>query len=109
MTDPISRGPDAAPVRRALPFAAKGAIAAPYLWLIGFFLVPFGIVLKISLSQTAIAQTPYLPGFDAAGGWSAFREFVSGLSIANYLTLASHHLYVLSYLKSLEVAAVSTV
>ena len=31
----------------------------PYLWLLAFFLVPFLIVLKISLSQTAIAQPPY--------------------------------------------------
>ena len=29
-----------------------------------FFLVPFGFVLKISLSQTAIAQPPYEPVFD---------------------------------------------
>jgi len=29
-------------------------------WLL-FFLVPFGFLLKISLSQTAIAQPPYLP------------------------------------------------
>ena len=30
------------------------AILAPYAWLVGFFLLPFLIVLKISLSQTAI-------------------------------------------------------
>ena len=28
-------------------------IAIPYLWLIAFFLIPFFIVFKISLSQTA--------------------------------------------------------
>ena len=33
-----------------------------------FFLVPFVFVLKISLSQTAIAQPPYLPVFDLAAG-----------------------------------------
>ena len=36
-------------------------VIAPYLWLILFFLVPFLLVLKISLSQTAIAQPPYAP------------------------------------------------
>ncbi|HTZ02449.1 MAG TPA: ABC transporter permease, partial [Xanthobacteraceae bacterium] len=30
-------------------------VAIPYAWMIAFFLVPFLIVLKISLSQTAIA------------------------------------------------------
>ena len=34
------------------------SLLAPYAWLIAFFLVPFLIVLKISLSQSAIAQPP---------------------------------------------------
>jgi len=78
------------------------------LWLVAFFLVPFLIVLKISLSQTAIAQPPYLPVFDLAAGWQGFLDFVAGLSLANYVTLAGDDLYVLSYLKSLTVAALST-
>jgi putrescine transport system permease protein len=87
---------------------AKLFIAAPYLWLIGFFLVPFLIVLKISLSETAIAQPPYVPVLDVAAGFRGIRDFVSGLSLANYVTIAGDDLYVFSYLKSLKVAAVST-
>ncbi|TMJ27269.1 MAG: ABC transporter permease, partial [Alphaproteobacteria bacterium] len=34
----------------------RAAAVIPYLWLTAFFLVPFLIVLKISLSETAIAQ-----------------------------------------------------
>jgi putrescine transport system permease protein len=83
-------------------------IAVPYLWLIGFFLVPFLIVLKISLSETAIAQPPYVPVLDFAAGFRGIRDFVSGLSLANYLTIVGDDLYVFSYLKSLKVAAVST-
>ena len=49
--------------------------ALPYLWLIAFFLVPFLIVLKISLSQTAIAQPPYTPTLDLA---AAFQHDVVG-------------------------------
>jgi putrescine transport system permease protein len=82
---------------------------APYLWLIAFFLIPFAIVFKISLSQTAIAQPPYLPVFDVAAGWEGVRDFLAGLSFANYLTLAGDDLYLFSYLKSLKIAAVSTV
>ena len=33
-------------------------IAIPYLWLIALFLVPFAIVFKISLSDTALAIPP---------------------------------------------------
>jgi putrescine transport system permease protein len=50
-----------------------------------------------------------LPEFDPAAGWQGFLDFLSGLSPANYLTLAGDDLYLLSYLKSLAVAAVSTV
>src|SRR5215468_2203023 len=85
-----------------------GIIAAPYLWLIGFFLVPFLIVFKISLSETAIAQPPYVPVLDFAAGFGGVRDFVAGLSFANYVTISGDDLYVFSYLKSLKVAAVST-
>src|SRR5450432_3381898 len=87
---------------------AKVTVLAPYLWLIAFFLVPFLIVLKISLSQTAIAQPPYLPVFDVAAGWQGFKDFVGGLSPANYVLLAGDDLYLFSYLRSLTVATVST-
>jgi putrescine transport system permease protein len=83
-------------------------VLAPYLWLIAFFLVPFLIVLKISLSQTTIAQPPYVPVLDLAAGWQGIKNFVAGLSLENYASLASDDLYFFSYLRSLAVAAVST-
>ena len=43
-------------------------ILIPALWLTIFFLVPCLIVLKISLSQTMIAQPPYVPVLDLAAG-----------------------------------------
>jgi putrescine transport system permease protein len=87
---------------------ARIALLAPYLWLALFFLVPFGFVVKIALSQTAIAQPPYLPLFDLAAGWSGLKASVAALSLDNFRLLASDNLYVLSYLRSLAVAAVST-
>jgi len=92
----------------AVPLGGKLLAAAPYLWLLAFFLVPFLIVLKISLSETAIAQPPYVPVLDLEAGFRGVRDFVAGLSFANYLTIAGDDLYVLSYLKSLTVASVST-
>jgi putrescine transport system permease protein len=73
-----------------------------------FFLVPFLIVLKISLSQTAIAQPPYTPVFDFSEGFEGLRRFISALSLDNYRFIGTDWLYLASYLKSLEVAAVST-
>ena len=93
---------------RNRPWGARLVVLVPYLWLVVFFLVPFLIVLKISLSHTAIAQPPYTPVLDPGGGWQALDAFLRGLSIENYLFLASDWLYLASYLKSLEIAAGST-
>ena len=87
---------------------ARLAAIAPYLWMALFFLVPFLFVLKISLSQTAIAQPPYTPVFDVAEGWEAIKAAFAALSLDNFTLLVSDDLYVLSYLRSLMVAAVST-
>jgi putrescine transport system permease protein len=81
----------------------------PYAWLVLFFLIPFLIVLKISLSATAIAQPPYTPVFDPAAGVAGLKEFLAGLSLDNYAQLIADTLYVSSYLRSLEIAALSTV
>jgi putrescine transport system permease protein len=86
---------------------ARLAAIAPYLWMLLFFLVPFGFVLKISLSQTAIAQPPYVPVFDLTQGFFAIKALAE-LSLDNFRLLVSDNLYVLSYLRSLAVAAVST-
>jgi putrescine transport system permease protein len=94
--------------RRTFTRPGRIAAIAPYLWLVLFFLVPFGFVLKISLSQTAIAQPPYLPVFDLAQGWEAIKPALAALSLDNFRLLISDNLYALSYLRSLFVAAVST-
>jgi putrescine transport system permease protein len=90
-------------------WGARLVVLVPYLWLAIFFLVPFLIVLKISLSHTAIAQPPYEPVLDPAAGWEGFRAFIAGLSLENYAFIGSDWLYLASYLKSLEVALLSTV
>ncbi len=87
---------------------ARFAAIAPYVWMALFFLVPFGFVLKISLSQTAIAQPPYLPVFDVTEGWGAIKAAFAQLSLDNFRLLASDSLYISSYLRSLVVAVTST-
>jgi len=94
--------------RRIFTRPARLAAIAPYLWMALFFLVPFGFVLKIALSQTAIAQPPYLPAFDLFSGREAFRGNLSKLSLDNFALLASDNLYIFSYLRSVIVALVST-
>ena len=95
--------------RREKPSAwQRFALGLPYAWLLAFFLVPFLIVLKISLSQSAVAQPPYTPVLDVLAGWPGVKAFLAALSFDNYRLLASDPLYVLSYVKSIEIAAFST-
>jgi putrescine transport system permease protein len=94
--------------RRQRAWGAGLVILIPALWLVALFLVPFLIVLKISVSQTAIAQPPYTPLLDFAAGFQGIRDFVSGLWLGNYALLVSDSIYVVSYFRSLLIAAVST-
>jgi len=94
--------------RRIFAGPARFAAIAPYAWMVLFFLVPFAFVLKISLSETAIAQPPYAPVFDLTEGAAALKEAFAALSLENFRLLVSDNLYVLSYLRSLVVALVST-
>lgn len=83
-------------------------IGAPYLWLLLFFLVPFLIVFKISLSDVATAIPPYTPTLDLEGGWAAVKDFFSQLDFENYSFIFSDELYIGAYWSSLKIAAVAT-
>jgi putrescine transport system permease protein len=83
-------------------------IFLPYLWLILFLLVPFLIVAKLILSQTTLSQPPYTPLLDPAAGLAGLRTFIDALSFENYRTLFSDTLYIASFLKSLQIALIST-
>ncbi|HCE69806.1 ABC transporter permease subunit [Ruegeria pomeroyi] len=80
-------------------------IAIPYAWLLVLFLVPFVIVLKISLSDAAIARPPYFPQFDWAEGVMAF---VRELDFENFIFLTQDDLYWKAYLSSLRIATTAT-
>ena len=84
-------------------------IATPYAWLLFFFLVPFGIVLKIALSDYAISIPPYTPVLDLSQGWPGVREFLDGLDFENFIFLTTDVLYVKAYLSSMKIAAIATV
>ncbi|ADN75350.1 binding-protein-dependent transport systems inner membrane component [Ferrimonas balearica DSM 9799] len=84
-------------------FGRSLVISLPYGWLALFFLVPFAIVFKISLSEAQIAIPPY----------SDLVTFVDDklqmvLNISNYYYLLEDDLYVDSYLQSVKIAAHST-
>lgn len=115
---------------RAMGWGRRATILVPYLWLLCFFLAPFLIVLKISVSEPAIAQPPYTPVWsspaDALAHLSAPRlesyAFVRpsigclegtlvGRTIETVVELPPPEtdcLYTDSYLTSVGIAAIST-
>jgi putrescine transport system permease protein len=87
---------------------ARLTVAVPFLWLVGFFLLPFLIVFKMSLSDDAVAQPPYTPVFDLREGWAALREKLAMFDFENYAFVLGDWLYLYSYMQSLLLAAVAT-
>ncbi|MEA2857574.1 MAG: putrescine transport system permease protein [Methylobacteriaceae bacterium] len=83
-------------------------IAAPYAWLLVFFLAPFALVLKISLSQSALSQPPYAPALDWSDDLHTFWEKLSSLSFEPFRGLFEDSLYVQSYVSSVLIAAIAT-
>ncbi|MCB1385477.1 MAG: ABC transporter permease subunit [Nitratireductor sp.] len=84
-------------------------IGVPYFWLLLFFLAPFLIVLKISVSDYAVSIPPYSPQLDLGGGWPAIADFFSQLDFENYRWLIDDALYAKAYLSSLTIAFFSTI
>jgi putrescine transport system permease protein len=81
-------------------------ITVPYVWLLALFLVPFAIVLKISLSDVALARPPYFPHFSWETGIGAF---LAELDFENFTFLTEDDLYWKAYLSSLKIAVLSTI
>jgi putrescine transport system permease protein len=77
------------------------AVAIPYVWLLIFFLAPFAIILKISIADPVIAQPPFTPLFDDAGGFQGTAD--------NFRFLLTDKLYVITYLNSVLMAAGATI
>lgn len=79
-------------------------IAIPTLWLFVFFVIPFLVVAKISLSEAMIARPPY----SSISNW---EDGVLNLTLnfGNYLFLLEDSLYYSAYVESVKIAFVSTV
>ena len=113
-----------------MSWGRRATILVPYLWLLCFFLAPFFIVLKISISEPAIAMPPYTPTWDSVGdavehlgnppldnyrfvrpSIGCFEGTWAGWIMERVAELpppSTDCLYTDSYLTSLGVAAIST-
>jgi putrescine transport system permease protein len=83
-------------------------IGLPVLWLGLFFLAPFLIILRMSLSDPASALPPYRPLLDWSQGLEGISAFMTGLDLDNYVTVITDSLYASAFLTSLRIAALGT-
>ena len=84
-------------------------LAIPYAWLLLFFALPFAVIVRLSVSQSIVAQPPYAPQFDLATGLSGLMEAARQFSFENFAILLSDELYLESYLSSVRIALIATV
>ena len=84
-------------------------IIIPFAWLLIFFLAPFFIVFRMSLSTSATAMPPYTPVFALTDGLAGFWSNLQQLSFDNYVWLTGDPLYFKAYISSVTIAGVSTI
>ncbi len=80
------------------------SIGLPYLWLGVLFLLPFLIVLKISLSEPMLSQPPYTP----LTSMSEESVLQININLGNYVLLGEDKLYLDAFINSIKVAGIST-
>ncbi|MGF6255052.1 ABC transporter permease subunit [Ensifer sp. ZNC0028] len=78
-------------------------IAIPYAWLLVLFLAPFALVAGISLSTVRLGMPPFEPLTAWDGSILNLR-----LNFENFLYVLTDDTYLLAYLTSLKIAAIST-
>jgi putrescine transport system permease protein len=89
-------------LKRRLNWGRQLVISVPFIWLLAFFLIPFLIVFRISVSESDGIQFKDL---------LTYTEGVIQLSIklSNYLFIFGDDLYLRTYLSSVGYAALTTV
>jgi len=90
-------------LRERLPRTRTLVIAPPFIWLALILLVPFLLVVKISVADLRFGIPPYTPLIEFKDEALAFTLHVRG-----YLLLLSDNLYIATYANSLKMAAITT-
>ena len=79
-------------------------IMVPYLWLLLFFLLPFGIVLKVSFAEYRLGIPPFTPLISMVE-----ESFIQlKLNFGTYTFLWEDEIYAAAYINSIRMATIST-
>jgi putrescine transport system permease protein len=88
---------------RGLPSGRTLVIAAPFVFLLLFFMAPFLMVVKISLADSRLGVPPYSALATLVGDKLTLK-----LSLASYLAVLTDDFYFQSYVNSIRVAFFTT-
>ena len=110
--------PAQTPMRLGWKPGRRFVIGLPFVWLLAFFLLPFLILLRISVTDMAGGIDPFAPLVDSASGnWrfmlkydnyaSIFRDSAAGASAGTFAALGDT-IYMDAYLTSLKFALLTT-
>ena len=88
---------------KAINWGKTSVIGVPYVWLVLFFLIPFLIVFKISMSEMQVSRIPFKDIVTYAEGNLDLK-----LKLSNYLFIFKDPLYVLTFISSLKYAFLTT-
>jgi putrescine transport system permease protein len=94
------------PARLAAALTPSGrtlVIAVPFVFLLLFFMLPFGVVVKISFADMRLAVPPFTDLASLAGD-----KLRLTFSLASYRSVLTDDLYFVAYLSSLQVAFFTT-
>ena len=80
-------------------------VGIPYIWLLIFFLIPFFLVLKISLAEYAITSPPFTKLFQIGEAGQLYITLI----FDNFVFLWEDDLYYRTYLNSVRIAVISTI
>ena len=86
-----------------LPSGRTLVIAAPFAFLLVFFMVPFAAVIKISFADVQMSVPPYTPILDVRDGYVRLA-----LNLEHYRSVLTDDLYIGAYLYSVEIAGLTT-
>jgi putrescine transport system permease protein len=86
-----------------IPGSRWAIIVSPYVWMLLFFLLPFVIVLRISVAEAQFS----IPPFSALFQWAADRLTIE-INFSNYQWLFADNTYLRAYGQSLRIAFFST-
>ena len=80
-------------------------VGIPYIWLLIFFLIPFFLVLKISLAEYAITSPPFTKLIQIGEAGQLYITLI----FDNFVFLWEDDLYYRTYLNSVRIAVISTI